>query len=263
LFRANQDLARAGKIVAATSGEVVFKDAQGAPYTVASGAAFYVNSLRVYDQNFLIQEQKMRDARDKFGPNSKEFLSANEIYLNNKKLLQNKKKEMNNVLRTFAFDRRQDGSFKPVTVPTVDSLKNAATAKVGALASGNASLPSSTSFVAAGADAVTGALSSTSSNLEEGVVGVLEDGSIVYSYERTVNDFLVDELSSLAFRSRMLNLNNLKEFVLALTGISAPDLWAGVETKKRLKLQQQQEAVIGKQIDAAAAAEAQALLVIE
>ena len=79
LFRANQDLARAGKIVAATSGEVVFKDAQGAPYTVASGAAFYVNSLRVYDQNFLIQEQKMRDARDKFGPNSKEFLSANEI----------------------------------------------------------------------------------------------------------------------------------------------------------------------------------------
>jgi hypothetical protein len=230
------------------------------PYTVPSGTAFYVNSLRVYDQNFLIQEQKMRDTRDKFGPTSKEFLNANEIYLNNKKLLQNKKKEMNNVLRTFAFDRRQDGSFKPVTVPTADSLKNAATAKVGALVSGSASLPSSTSLLAAGADALTGAVSSTASNLEEGVVGVLEDGSIVYSYERTVNDFLTDELSSLAFRARMLKLDDLKEFALAITGISAPDLFAGVQEKKRLKLKQQQDIIFAKQADAAAAAEAQALL---
>ncbi|MBM3894383.1 hypothetical protein FJ366_02195 [Candidatus Dependentiae bacterium] len=256
LMRANQDLSRAARVVSMTEGPVEFKDAAGKYYMVPSGSSFYTSALKVYDQNVLVQEQNMRDALARFGDSSAQYKQATETYLNNKKLLSAKKKEMNNVLRTFEFDRRAGfganfdlkNMMKQKSLQAVGNTVDVAgaSAVVSVVAPGSAAAAQAEQLATQVSTAQQSASVQTSADgsedVSDGVVGRLDDGSAVYSYERSVNDFLQDELASLAFRTKMVDLQSLKDLVMAITGISAEDLWTGVESRKRLLLILQQEA---------------------
>lgn len=234
LLRAQSDLSRAASIVSGMSGPVDLVGVDGAKFTAPSGTKFYLDSLQKYDQYFLLQEQNMRAASDKFGVTSPEYLKAATACANADKLLSQKKRDMNNILRSFAFDRRRGVNYSPVNpigAVVNSNFVSGISSAAGVNLSGVASLGS-----------VSVQSGSSSVQPDAGVVGMLEDGTPVYSYERTVNGFLQAELARFAFRARMLHLDDLKELVFAVTGIKAEDLWVGVEAKKRQMLADQKAA---------------------
>ena len=234
LMRANDDLSRAASVVSGINGPVEFKDADGKKYTVPNGAEFYLNNLKKYDQYYLLQEQNFRKLSDvipkdqgALTPNEKaqkdKYEKAQTDYTNAKRLLVQKKREMNNILLTFEFDRRSGVSYLPSSSvnTTAQSAVNKGSAALGVA-------PVSTTST--GAVAVP---SNSAADVKRGVVGTLDDGTVVYSYERSVLGFLQAELARFAFRSEMMKIDDLKELVFAVTGIQAEQLWQGVESKKR------------------------------
>lgn len=254
LMRANEDLSRASAVVSAFAGPVTFKDADGKPYTVPNGADFYLNALKKYDQYYLLQEQNLRKVAAASGIASVEYQKAQQLYSNAQKLLTQKKREMNNLLRTFEFDRRKGAMYTPLSVASSQALtligKGEDLVGGGSLVSG-AQTGASTQVAASDATQVSRAASAE--DLKVGIVGYFADGSPVYSYERSVMGFLQAELARFAFRSSMLKLDDLKELVFAVTGIQAEELWSGMEAKKRALFAEQQ--VAGKAAQAPAVAE--------
>ncbi len=248
LMRANEDLSRAGAVVSAINGPVTFKDAQGRPYVVPSGSDFYLNSLKKYDQYYLLQEQNLRQAQAAGGTSSAAYKTALTNYTNAHKLLIQKRRDMNNVLRTFEFDRRKGAMYTPVSVVSSQALALIGSAQ-NALQGG--ALTSSSAVSVSSDSGSSSAVTSVAPNQAAGILGSLDDGTVVYSYERSVTAFLQAELARFAFRAKMLNLDDLKDFVFAVTGIQAEDLWAGVQAKKRSMFFAQQAAAQAAQAQAA------------
>jgi len=245
LMRANEDLSRAGAIVSAFTGPVSFKDADGKNYAVPNGSEFYLNSLKKYDQYYLLQEQNLRKVGEASGTSSAEYQKALQLHSNAQKLLTQKKREMNNLLRTFEFDRRKGALYTPLSVASSQALALIGQGKD--LLSGGSSASTSDAQATASTTPATDAAkpatrSASDDDLKLGIVGYFADGSPVYSYERSVISFLQAELARFAFRSSMLKLDDLKELVFAVTGIKAEELWSGMEAKKRTLFAAQQVA---------------------
>lgn len=244
IMRAQLDLSRAGAVVSSIQGPVTFKNAKGVAYTVPSGSQFYLEGLQKYDQYFLLQEQNLRQALAMSGATSPEYKKALVAYANAGKLLSQKKKEMNAILRTFEFDRRKgarSGTVSPIGAAS--ALASTGGAALSSMAHSATSGLVGTSSQGPSLQSASPGLASEEEVFDSGIVGTLEDGSVVYSYERSVNGFLQEELARFAFRARMLSLDTLKELVFMVTGIQAEDLWIGVEAKKRQMLEDQQEAL--------------------
>lgn len=232
LMRANEDLSRAGAVVSAINGPVEFKDGDGKPYTVPNGAEFYLNGLKKYDQFALLKEQDLRTVERQKGKSSPEYTAALTAYSNARKLLIQKKFEMNNLLRTFEFDRRKGALYTPpLNVTSTQALALANKSMNELLAAGD---PNSRVVSPAVRKRPVGSMVHDASLDDKlGIVGRFDNGSPIYSYERSVASFLQAEIARFAFRSNMLRLDDLKELVFAVTGIQAEDLWTGVEAKKR------------------------------
>jgi hypothetical protein len=241
LMRAHSDLSKAAAIVSNIAGPVQFANEKGEKITVPSGSQYYLDNLKKYDQYYLLQEQNVRQALAQHGAASAQYKAAVTACSNASTLLMQKKRSMNALLRTFEFDRRQ--GVRQNIVPPLGTATDAQLGVVAPLANAAAGAKALVASSALTPSGVSVSASALPVGLDGGVAGTLEDGTPVYTYERSVNGFLQAELAHFAFRARMLSLDSLKEFVFSITGIQAEDLWTGVEAKKRQMLKDQQAAL--------------------